>query len=444
MLPDRVVFSFFNCRSIAFLVFLDSIPWLYWLFSCAGYNIAHVLFQIVSRTLGIFERNSAMNKLTDIDEGAIRRVDWQSLVPPTLFFRAFSATFKFSFIALGAILIAIAASLLGLRGSDVYPHFNGCEASTALAATEPICHGEGAVVSVLAPIQYQFRLDVAPNSLMSGRWNCDRCGSSFASGIRFLPTMILGCVLFALFALALSRTTLVRLLTTSRSSLIASFSFALRRLPSLITPVLTPFFFLVILIVLGMIGSFDVLRFAAPVVALISFVALFLCVTTSLSAPLAVSAVAAENCDGFDATSRGISYLTQRPLFWFLYMVLALILTCVGLVFFEAISWITLAFFDSVYASSEGWVDFWRLVLIATPDSYVIVALVVYTNAIYALLRRSVDGTPYDSCELNLGQTKSKKLRKILQDGKGAPTFDSENARRERMNSESELSDQSE
>lgn len=419
---------FFLSSRASELFFLDKLLGLYWFFGSLEYNTVLCGATPWGGAL-IYGRNSAMNKLTDIDEGVIRRVDWQSLVPPTLFFRAFSATFKFSFIALGALLIALFATTLGVRSCFIEPQLAGCDSScdrSLLVVGEPFCAGEGVVVSALAPIKYSFRVSALQDM------HAQFCAERLESCVCFLPTLIVGLALAGLFALALSRATLVRLLTTSRSSLFASFTFAIRRLPSALLPCAIPCLLLAALIALGMVGRIGVLHFAAPVVVALSFITLFLCVVTSFSAPLAVSAIAAENCDGFDATSRGISYLTQRPLFWIFYMVAAAILTVIGFVIFEAFAQLALVFFDNVYyGATSRWIDFWRLTVIATPDSYLAVALVVYTNAVYALLRRSVDGTPYDSCALNLGKGESKKLRRILQDGKGAPTFDSENARRE-------------
>ena len=66
-----------------------------------------------------------MKKITDIDEGTIRRIDWQTLVPPTILFRAFSATFKPTFLFLGAILAAILATWVGFRPFEGAVELNG-------------------------------------------------------------------------------------------------------------------------------------------------------------------------------------------------------------------------------------------------------------------------------------------------------------------------------
>ena len=65
---------------------------------------------------------------------------------------------------------------------------------------------------------------------------------------------------------------------------------------------------------LGTVGQVGAPLF---LLAFLLFGALFL--ITALAFPLAITAVATENSDCFDATPRGISYVTQRFLFFLIY-----------------------------------------------------------------------------------------------------------------------------
>jgi len=350
-------------------------------------------------------------QISDVDEGTVRRVDWQELVPPTIFFRAFPATFKVSFLILGALGIALFAFAFGFRG-QASPYFDpfGMDEPTATRDSD----SSAAKASPFSLVEFST-------------WNQ---ATRIDNERTWAPIVwILGFVVALLFALAVSRTTLARLTTTSRSSTLSSLRFAILKAPSLIVPVLIPS---VLAFSLYLSGIFvakcgGVGELCAPIVAAALFALFVLTLVTSCSTPLALSAIAADRSDGFDATSRAISYLTQRFAFWLLYYFFAAILTLVGLAITESVTRVVLWFFNEIYGSTlrfEAWTNFWRLVLIAVPTAYLYVSFVVYSNAIYVALRRSVDGTPYDECAFESNGEKPRKLRRILQDVKGAPVLD--------------------
>lgn len=353
-------------------------------------------------------------QISDIDEGTIRRVDWQELVPPTIFFRAFPATFKISFLILGALALALFASSVGWRGQGTL-RLNPCD--------------DGARVSLNADGSYDRNGDNKENAFFLSSY-ATWGQAVWEDGDRpWTPlVLVLGVVFAFLFALAISRTTLARLTTASRASTLSSLRFALRKASSLIVPIAILFAFLVVAYLFGICVSKSgvIGRFAAPIVALCYFVLFALIFIASCSLPLAISAIAADRSDGFDATSRSISYLTQRFFFWLLYYCLAAILSLVGYAIIEAFSNVVLRFFNEVYFDEafDQWTDFWRLFVIAVPIAYLGVAFVVYSNVIYLALRRSVDGTPYDEFALDTNGEKPRKLRRILQDVKGAPILD--------------------
>lgn len=365
-----------------------------------------------------------MRQISDIDEGTIRRVDWQELVPPTLLFRAFSATFKPSFLLLGSFFVALLSIPLGLipkAPRKLIDLMDEAANATSIGGGAPL---------------FPELSDYAPNLTFAQIEICP--SSSFA----------LGAIVFAVvaiwFALAVSRTTVVKLTSSSRSSTFASLKFATKKFKSILLPVLLPCMFFASIFIFSILvyklGTFG--EICAPIWVLCSLALLVLLLVSVLAIPFSMTAIAAENSDCFDAISRGISYATQRLLFCIFYYAFAFILTFIGWIVVEGIAEACLDFFCGTYFGDDGsWLDFWRFVVILLPSVYCALSFVVYSNAIYILLRRSVDGTPCDSCVLDLSGRKPLELRRILQDGKGAPEFDSETAKNNQVASGSETQD---
>ncbi|MBP5622686.1 MAG: hypothetical protein J6X44_11805 [Thermoguttaceae bacterium] len=342
-----------------------------------------------------------MKRISDIDEGTIRRIDWQTLVPPTILFRAFSLTFKPTFLFLGSALAALCATSVGFRPySGTYELCGGnwtpCNEDCARLLTS--------VFPYFTPLQIT------------------RPSDGF---LVFWLGLLIGAVVAAWFSLAFSRSTVVQLTSSARSSTLASSLFALKKFPSMILPGLLPF---------GALFAIWFCAFAATKLGVLSqigaplFAGAFLLLgtlflITALAFPLATSAIATENNDCFDATSRGVSYATQRFLFLIMYSFFASILTFVGFVVVEALVELSLIVYESAYFSclDKPWIMFWRMSLILLPTVYACCSGVAYVNAIYIALRRSVDGTPYDSCVLDLRGRKPRQLSQILHDVKGAP-----------------------
>ena len=338
-----------------------------------------------------------MAKAYDIDAGTIRRVDWLELVPLTLFFRAFAVTFKPSFLFLGAFLV-ILSSYVGVDNAK--PKFNSSWTDARVAAGARSQNAD----NVRFRVGDSFGYATAPACRLFNVVSSNTPGSetSLGAGVKD-PAQFAGrfvAFLIAVWlALAISRTAVVRLTSTTQSSTAASLKYAAKRLLS-----------------------------ALLVVALfIMFEAIFFILV--LAAPLGLAAIGAENCDGFDAISRSVSYIVQRALIWAVYAFVAQILILVGCYATSFVCLHAYLFYaNSLDMTSSGWVYFWGLTLANIPVAYAYVAAIVYCCAIYVQLRRSVDGTPFDTCALNLNGTAPRKLRKILKDGKGAPTFDAQHA----------------
>lgn len=364
-----------------------------------------------------------MKKLTDIDEGTIRRIDWQELVPPTILLRAFSATFKPTFLFIGAFLAAIFATFMGFQPI-------GATHTNFFAAMKNVAFDE---------------MENAPLVDLSNIDPVCTLGSISFTPSPLLPCFALfGSVVALWFALAVARTAVVRLTSSARSSTIASMLFASMKFRSILPSAFLPFLFALGAAIAAYIashtGGFGIA--CAPIVVLVEIGFIVGGIVLALAFPFSLTAVAAENSDCFDAISRGISYVTQRFLFLAIYAFFATLLTLFGALVVEVVAEICQHFMSDAYHFADSfWVDFWRFVVILLPYAYIAVSTIVYSAAIYIALRRSVDGTSYDSCVLDLSGRKPRELRRMLKDGKGAPTFDAENAKNAQEKNEEKSED---
>lgn len=366
-----------------------------------------------------------MKGITDLDEGTLRRVDWLELAPATILAQAFSATFKTSFLLLGALGIALFATAAGATKTPDVGAWGDCPLATSVRCVGALgAHCGGAT----DPATDSAAILAAPASALEG--------TKAKAGTKAKPTRGAVCAAHTVallaavwFALAIARTTTARLATSGRSSTAASLKFATLRLKSLFIPALAPLLFAAALGATGAVSKFAsgsgvLAAFAAPVSALLFFVFVALAALTAVAFPLATVAVAAEKSDGFDALARGVSYATRRPLHLIFYAVLAALLTAVGAGLVGWASETARGLYVGAFGGDGGaWVEFWNLALFSLPASYCGVSAVVYTSAIYLALRRSVDGTPFDAFAADGSERKARRLRPILQDAQGAPVF---------------------
>lgn len=358
-----------------------------------------------------------MKGITDLDEGTLRRVDWLELAPATILAQAFSATFKTSFLLLGAFGLALFATALGATNvPDVGAR--GCPFSAASDCVGALCaHCGGATnpatdsAALLAASEGTAETAAKPT-----------CGAAVCAA----HTVALLAAIW--FALAIARTTTARLTTSGRSSTASSLKFATLRLKSLFIPALAPLLFAAAIWATGAVSKFAagsgvLAAVAAPISAFFFLAFVVLLALTAVAFPLATVAVAAEKSDGFDALARGVSYATRRPLHLIFYAVLAAVLTAVGA---GLVAWAAEAargLFVGALGNGGAWAEFWNLALFSLPAAYCGVSAVVYTSAIYLALRRSVDGTPFDAFAADGSDRKARRLRPILQDAQGAPVF---------------------
>lgn len=364
-----------------------------------------------------------MKGITDLDEGTLRRVDWLELAPATILAQAFSATFKTSFLLLGALGIALFATAAGATKTPDVGAWGDCPLATSVRCVGALgAHCGGAT----DPATDSAAILAASASASEGA-KAKAEAKPTRGAVCAAHTVALLAAIW--FALAIARTTTARLATSGRSSTAASLKFATLRLKSLFIPALAPLLFAAALGATGAVSKFAsgsgvLAAVAAPISALLFFVFVALAALTTVAFPLATVAVAAEKSDGFDALARGVSYATRRPLHLIFYAVLAALLTAVGAGLVGWAAETARGLYVGAFGGDGGaWVEFWNLALFSLPASYCGVSAVVYTSAIYLALRRSVDGTPFDAFAADGSERKARRLRPILQDAQGAPVF---------------------
>ena len=360
-----------------------------------------------------------MKGITDLDEGTLRRVDWLELAPATILAQAFSATFKTSFLLLGALGIALFATAAGATKTPDVGAWGDCPLATSVRCVGALCAHCGGATNEATD---------SAAILAASASATERAGAKPTRGaVCAAHTVALLAAIW--FALAIARTTTARLATSGRSSTAASLKFATLRLKSLFIPALAPLLFAAALGATGAVSKFAagsgvLAAVAAPISALAFWAFVVLAALTAVAFPLATVAVAAEKSDGFDALARGVSYATRRPAHLIFYAVLAALLTAVGAGLVGWAAETARGLFVGAFGGDGGaWVEFWNLALFSLPASYCGVSAVVYTSAIYLALRRSVDGTPFDAFAADGSDRKARRLRPILQDAQGAPVF---------------------
>lgn len=335
-----------------------------------------------------------MKGITDIDEGTIRKIDWQELLPGTMLIRAFSLSLKISLITV--ISLFLAGWMLLINQAD-----GGSENARVFTCLFDLNRPFTTQISdvfMIAP----------PTSVM---------GSIIA---------VLGFFILLFLWLMIARSTAVRLASTQRSGLFESCRFARKKYGSLIGAIFI-FLFLIalpaiscklLMILLEAIKIPCLEKIFLPIIILLVFVATFMFAVSFLSFPMIVAAIATEKSDSFDAVSRGFSYLFQRPLHFIVYVGIAILFGGIGYVIFSLLASSTLAALPLSFSKADFaghfWTPFWIRSLIVLPFGYLFVYFVVASTTVYFILRRSVDGTPWDIFKSNESHQPSRKLRPIF------------------------------
>ncbi|MDO5581726.1 MAG: hypothetical protein Q4G69_11405 [Planctomycetia bacterium] len=331
-----------------------------------------------------------MKGITDIDEGTIRKIDWQELLPGTMLVRSFSLSLKISLIVLFSLFLSGWMLLINQAdgGSENVRVF-----SRFFELNQPFTT-ELSDVFIVSP----------PTSLS---------GNLIA---------LFGFLILLFLWLMVARSTAVRLASTQRSGFFESFKFARKKYCSLLgTIFLYSFLIAVPALSWKLLSWIDVpclQKICLPIMILLVFASVFMGAASFLSFPMSVAAIAAEKSDPFDAVSRGYSYLFQRPLHFIIYSTIAILFGAIGFVIFSLLSSAVLSLLPLSFSKADFaghfWTPFWIRSLIVLPFGYLFVYFTVASTAIYFILRRSVDGTPWDNFKSDDSHKPSRKLRPIF------------------------------
>lgn len=316
-----------------------------------------------------------MRNIRDLDEGTIRRIDWRELLPGTLILRGLTHSLRLAPILLGVLLMVLV--ILASEQFSAVPFFS--------VPSEFSEQFDAAFQGVKRFFQIETRILTAEN----------------------LFAFFVSALLTGFFGLALARSAAVRIASSERSGFGASLRFAFRKFQSVLLAVSIP---------LGGIALCELTtalsaRFLPsalflalyPFFLLISYWAALMALGLFLGFPLIIAAAAVDRCDGFDAFSRTFSYIFQRPIHFLFYVVCAVLLGEVGFQIVKLVAWTTGLFCPEPTSVSLDlanpfghWGLFWRQILWLTPYGFLWSCYIVSGTAIYFILRRSVDGTPFD------------------------------------------------
>ena len=345
----------------------------------------------------------------DIGEGTIRRIDWTELTPVVLLLRIFNIALGFRVLLIALIGLQLTVWLNGLTGiSFLEPGL----AKAAHQGTLQFYFNVPVDVLYLGALDASFSIQQNPRLLL------------------WLPCVIL---IWILCGGMICRIVAVRLTIDESESLGNLLLFFRKRGISFIS---APFLMLIGILccflpvkIAGWIMAVPFLNYAVAVLFPIPF--FFACLTIFLTLILAVgwvllfAAVSTDGSDGFDAISRMFSYVYQRPLHYLLYWFCCGILGYLGylLIQFAVYAAIYLCW-RTVHAELGFFLTFWAGFFALIPLAYIFAWFWTSSTAIYLLLRRSVDATPFSEV-YRVVPPKVRTLPMIKPDEHGAPEIKS-------------------
>ena len=389
--------------------------------------------------------------MRDIGEGTIRRIDWQELIPVVLFARVFRAAWNFRvlfFSMIGVLLTLVAGYMvnaalvlaqIGKEGGIENNNFDTVLKTSDLYST-PIYVAPFVDLQPMKsatfrgdPLDFLWRL--AERSVLVP-WEVFS-----QSGLRlFSPTptswtqrgIALGWMLYLLVVWSLvggliCRSAGLRYTLDQGDSLSNLSRFVQERgtgyLSSILFVSLGLCLFLGLMKLFGWIYALPYISYPAaflfPISLLFGFSFMVLGVGLLFGWPLMFAAVSVEGTDGFDAISRMFSYVYQRPFHYLFYLVVG---SVIGVIWFALVSLLidgmvylaisvgglppkvvigslgdtTRPRFSDNLTFPESVVLCWCVMAQFLKIAFVFAWFWCVNTATYLLLRRSVDGTPYD------------------------------------------------
>lgn len=243
------------------------------------------------------------------------------------------------------------------------------------------------------------------------------------SHLPLILQFLLGAVISAVFGGAIARMTAVDFATHSDLSLSRSLRFSLRHWAAALGAPLIALsgfaccwlfnFFGGLLANIPVVGEILV-AVCWGLLILSGFVMAFILLVIGLGWPLMIAAVSTESGDAFDALSRGVSYLLNRP--WYaLFLALLAVLYGIALLIFvrwmtEFTAWMTIISYRAGLFDGSGQDPtaasirlIWDRLLFSVPAAFVFSYFWTSVTLIYFLLRKREDATPLNDVWLPEG-----------------------------------------
>ncbi|GHT18395.1 hypothetical protein FACS1894189_6260 [Planctomycetales bacterium] len=382
--------------------------------------------------------------MQDLGEGTIRRIDWQELLPVTLLLRIFNVavSLRILFLALIGVLITLGAGTFIAERSVIQNPAQPILRHVQWSPTNHLCFGQDArYVSIFHDKQTCFqRLE---RSVLLPWLFFGQTGMQFLSvepmswserGIK-ISWFVLVLLIWTYIGGVICRSAAVRLTIDELESVQNLRRFMRQRGTGFLTSIT--------LIVLGILCCLIPIKIAGwlfavpglnylvaalfPIPLFFGFLAVILAVGLWFGWSLLFAAVATDGSDGFDAISRLFSYIYQRPLHYLVYWIYCGILGFLGylLVSLFANTTVYLTIRTSGFSAPdsviiEGMITIWCGLVTWLPLAYLFAWFWTSSVAIYLLLRRSVDATPFNEV-YRLEPVKVRTLPEIKLDEKGAP-----------------------
>ena len=340
--------------------------------------------------------------MKDIGEGTIRRIDWTELTPVVLLLRVFS-------VALGLRVLAIA--LLGLWLTVM---LNSLAGILFLDQGWP------------KPDHWEIPQLNVPLDIFQSIWQTTLSIRQSPILLLWLPGFIL---IWSLCGGVICRIVAVRLTVNESESTVNLLRFIRKRgigfVSSIIILSLGIFCCFLPLKITGWLMAVPVLNYVIailfPIPLLFAFLTVVLALGLAVGWMLLFAAVSTDGSDGFDAISRMFSYIFQRPLHYVLYWICCGVLGWLGFLLVQFLTYATIHLCWNVTLDNHDFlVSFWLTIVLSLPVAYAFAWFWTSSIAIYLLLRRSVDATPFSEV-YRVAPPKMRTLPTIKQDERGAP-----------------------
>ncbi|MCL2743918.1 MAG: hypothetical protein FWE67_08705 [Planctomycetaceae bacterium] len=328
--------------------------------------------------------------MRDIGEGTIRRIDWQELIPAVLLLRVFNASLGFRM-----LFVSLLGLMLALMLCASLPYEIGQVVDSPVWKEELLSKSSPS----LNPQQF-FTCCFLRQSVglpLSLCWDMFEPLYKLPQRRGDAVLWLLGMLVISFFVNGiLARTAALRLTIDERESPRQLAVFFWKRGWGFASSVIILGIGIAICLLIGMVGGLPIIKHILPIHLLCSFFAAVLFVGLVAGFPLLISAVAVDGSDGFDAVSRMFSYLYQRPLHYIVYWLYAAILGVFLYLFVSLFAFLTFhaGHLSSIFPSDFLGSWFWFLPLM--PAAAMIAWFWTSSVAIYILLRRSVDATPFN------------------------------------------------